>query len=114
MVFGGALVLPAIVASTAVTAYSAISSANEQKRIQRQALAEQQRQNNIANQRATDTAQKQEEAFNRANQQQVDVMNIQDAEKLKSKQGLSGTLLTGNQGVDPDELNLSSNTLLGG
>ena len=107
------MVFTAVVAAAATT-YTAISSANEQRRVQNQALAEQKRQNQIANQRATAEAQKTEEAFNRANQQQVDVMNIQDAEKLKAKQGASGTLLTGNQGVNPDELNLGSNTLLGG
>tara|TARA_Y100000401_G_scaffold2818_1_gene2031 strand:+ start:309 stop:629 length:321 start_codon:yes stop_codon:yes gene_type:complete len=106
------MVFTAIVA--AASTYVGVSAMNEQKRVQQQALAEQKKQNQIANQRAEAEVQKSEEAYNRANQQQVDVMNIQDAEKLKAKQGASGTLLTGNQGVNPEELNLGSNTLLGG
>ena len=114
MVFGGALVVPLVAGAAATSTYVAIKQANDARNAQKAQLAEQRRQNNIANQRAEAEAQKSEEAYNRANQQQVDVMNIQDAEKLKAKQGASGTLLTGNQGVNPDELNLGSNTLLGG
>ena len=39
---------------------------------------------------------------------------VTDASELSAQQGASGTLLTGSMGVDPNQLNLSQNTLLGG
>jgi hypothetical protein len=107
MAFVGAV---AAVASTFV----AIKSSNEQRRIQNQQLAAQRKANEQAQARATAEQQRSEQEYNRANRQNVDVESALDASELSAKQGGSGTMLTGNMGVDPNELNLSKNTLLGG
>jgi len=96
------------------SAYTAISSANEQRRVQKQQLAEQRKANEQAQSRATAEQQRSEQEYNRANRQNVDVTSSLDASELSAKQGASGTMLTGNMGVDPNELNLGKNTLLGG
>jgi len=105
-----------VAAFTAVAAstYVAVSSANEQRRVQQQQLAEQRKANEQAQARATAEQQRTEQEYNRANRQNVDVTSALDASELSAKQGASGTMLTGNMGVDPNELNLSKNTLLGG
>lgn len=100
----------AAVGSTVV----AVSSANNQRKIQEQALADQRQANERAESRALAEQQRSEQEYNRANRQNVDVESAMDASELSAQQGASGTLLTGGSGVDPDQLNLSSNTLLGG
>ena len=96
------------------SAYTAISSANEQRRVQQQQLAEQRKANEQAQARATAEQQRTEQEYNRSNRQNVDVTSALDASELSAQQGASGTLLTGSMGVDPNQLNLSQNTLLGG
>jgi len=94
--------------------YVAIKSSNDQRRVQEKALAEQRQANERAESRAKAEQQRSEQEYNRANRQNVDVESALDASELASKQGASGTLLTGSTGVDPNQLNLGSNTLLGG
>ena len=94
--------------------YVAVKSANEQKKVQQKALDEQRRANTVAETRAKAEAQRSEQEYNRANRQNVDVGSALDASELAARQGASGTLLTGSMGVDPNQLNLSQNTLLGG
>ena len=53
-------------------------------------------------------------AMNRANGKQPDVNGIQSRNALDAKGGVSGTMLTGPQGVDPKTLLLGKTTLLGG
>ena len=92
----------------------AVKSANDQRKVQQQALADQRQANERAEQRAKQEQQRSEQEYNRANRQNVDVESALDASELSAQQGASGTLLTGSMGVDPNELNLSQNTLLGG
>ena len=106
----GVVAAIAAVGSTVV----AVKSANDQRRVQEQALRDQRQANERAEQRAVQEQQRTEQEYNRANRQNVDVTSSLDASELSAKQGASGTLLTGNMGVDPNELNLSQNTLLGG
>jgi len=106
----GVVAAIAAVGSTVV----AVSSANNQRKVQERALEDQRQANERAEQRATAEQQRSEQEYNRANRQDVDVTSALDASELSSQQGASGTLLTGSMGVDPSELNLSQNTLLGG
>lgn len=55
-----------------------------------------------------------EEANNAANRKTPNTASILDQAQQAGKQGASGTMLTGSQGVDPNALNLGKNTLLGG
>ena len=50
---------------------------------------------------------------NRANRKKADVAAVQSKEEQAALSGPAGTMLTGNQGVDPDKLKLGGNTLLG-
>ena len=52
--------------------------------------------------------------YNKANRQTADVGAITDESKLAGKGGAAGTMLTGNQGIATEDLNLGKNTLLGG
>ena len=94
--------------------YVAVTSANEQRKIQKQALEDQRQANERAEQRAQQEQSRAEQEYNRANRQNVDVESALDASELSAQQGASGTLLTGSMGVDPNQLNLNQNTLLGG
>ena len=106
----GVVAAIAAVGSTVV----AVSSANNQRKVQQQALADQRQANERTEQRLKQENQRSEMEYNRANRQNVDVESALDASELSAQEGASGTLLTGSMGVDPNELNLSQNTLLGG
>ena len=106
----GVVAAIAAVGSTVV----AIQSSNQQRKIQQQALEDQRQANERAEARAKAEQQRSEQEYNRANRQNVDVTSAMDASELSAQQGASGTLLTGGSGVDPNQLNLSQNTLLGG
>ena len=106
----GVVAAIAAVGSTVV----AVTSANNQRRIQERALEDQRQANERAEARAKAEQQRSEQEYNRANRQNVDVASAMDASELSAQQGASGTLLTGGSGVDPNQLNLSQNTLLGG
>lgn len=54
-----------------------------------------------------------DEANGRANQKKADITSILAAAQDSAKMGLGGTLLTGAQGVDPNQLLLGKSTLLG-
>ena len=96
------------------TTIASVSAANEQRKIQKKQQEQQQRANEQALTRAEEEKQRSEMEYNRANRQNVDVESALDASKLSTKQGASGTLLTGSMGVNPEELDTSKNTLLGG
>jgi len=93
---------------------ASVSQANEQRKIQKKQLEQQRQANEQALTRAEEEKQRSEQEYNRANRQNVDVESALDASKLSSKQGASGTLLTGSMGVNSEELDTSKNTLLGG
>ena len=106
----GVVAAIAAVGSTVV----AVTSANNQRKVQERALEDQRKANDRAESRAMAEKQRSEQEYNRANRQNVDVESALDASELSAQQGASGTLLTGSMGVDPNQLNLSQNTLLGG
>jgi hypothetical protein len=63
---------------------------------------------------ATKTADLADQAMNRANGKQPSVSGLDSRNVLDAKGGISGTMLTGPQGVDPKSLLLGKTTLLGG
>ena len=98
------------------TVYNAVTNKNaadEAKRQQEAALAEQKKANAVTKQQGEELIQAEQMAYNQANKKKVDVSGITDASKVAGKSGQSGTMLTGPMGVDPEELNLGQNTLLG-
>ena len=107
------MVVTAVVATVASTVV-AVSSANKQRRVQEKALEEQRRSNEKAEQRAVQEEERTEQEYNRANQKRAEIEKTVDESELSAQEGAGGTLLTGPSGVDPNTLNLSKNTLLGG
>jgi hypothetical protein len=104
------MAVTAAVAAVASTGYS-IYSGEQQKKQQEESLRMQQQ----ANKQAVDTAKKQESAaeqnVNAANRKQADVSSILAA--AQDTGNTNQTLLTGPMGVDPNQLALGKNTLLG-
>jgi hypothetical protein len=113
MVFGGALVGPIIAGATVYTAVTAKNQADESKRQQEKALQVQKQANEVAKQQGEELIQAEKMAYNQANKKKVNVAGISDASQMAGKTGQSGTMLTGPMGIDPEELNLGQNTLLG-
>lgn len=54
-----------------------------------------------------------EQDMNRANQKKPNTTSILSAAMQSGKSGVSGTMLTGSQGVSTDQLSLGRSTLLG-
>lgn len=84
------------------SAYSADKQAKAQKSAQRKAQEQMEKQAKSA-----------DEANNRVNQRKPNVAGALLAAQSGGRQGLSGTMLTGPQGVDQSTLVLGRNTLLG-
>lgn len=55
-----------------------------------------------------------DQANNRANGKKPNVAGLMSENAMAAKGGISGTMLTGPGGVDPNELKLGKSTLLGG
>ena len=55
-----------------------------------------------------------DEQMNQANQKRADPNAALDAALQSGKSGVSSTMLTGAQGIDPNQLSLGKSTLLGG
>lgn len=55
-----------------------------------------------------------DQANNRANGKRPNVAGLMSENAMAAKGGISGTMLTGPGGVDPNELKLGKSTLLGG
>lgn len=68
---------------------------------------------NMAADSAKTNASAQEQQFNKLNGKQPDTAAALDQNMQAGKNGPSGTLLTGPQGIDPSKLTLGRNTLLG-
>lgn len=100
----------AAVASTAVSVYNGM----EQKKDAKNALAQNQQAAAEQKKAADAQAKTAEEQMNAANRKSANTASVLDAATQAGKQGASGTMLTGAQGIDPNALNLSKNTLLGG
>lgn len=92
----------AAVAGTAYSIYNGQQQLSVQKKGQQQALTQ-------ANASATAA----DQAMNKANQKRPDVSAILDAATQSGRAGVSGTMLTGAQGVDPSSMSLGRSTLLG-
>lgn len=92
----------ATLAGTAYSIYSGERASEAQSNAQNQAKA-----NALKQEKSAD------EAMNRANMKKPDTAAILDAALQAGKGGASGTMLTGAQGVSPDQLQLGKSTLLG-
>ena len=98
------MVVSAVVATVAATTYGAVTlknQADEQKRAQDRALAEQRRANEQARQQAEAEAQRAEIAYNQANQQQPEVQAIVSRSQEAATQGPAATVLTSGNTVNP-------------
>ena len=91
-----------------------VYSGEQQKRQQRKQLRMQEQANADARKQAKMAADRADIEMNRANRKRADVSSIQSKEEQAALTGPAGTMLTGVQGVDPNQLNLGGNTLLGG
>ena len=85
------------------------ASAQQEKSLQMQEQAQQE-----AKSAAKSQERKSEMAYNAANRKTPDVGAIMSSAEQAAKGGPSGTMLTGPAGVDPNQLALGKNTLLGG
>ena len=91
-----------------------VYSGEQQRRQQKKQLRMQEQANADARKQAKEAADRADVEMNRANRKRADVSAIQSKEEQAALTGPAGTMLTGVQGVDPDQLNLGGNTLLGG
>ncbi len=96
----------AVIAVTAVAAAATIYSSNKAEKAQKRAMAQAQ-----ANAEKQATAA--EQAMNAQNQKRPNTREILDAASLAGRGGISGTMLTGPQGVDKNAMALGRNALLG-
>lgn len=97
-----AIMAGAAVASTAYSIYSGQQQASAQKKAQAQATSQ-------ANAQATAA----DQAMNAANQKRPNTSEILDAATQSGRGGISGTMLTGAQGISRDQLSLGKSALLG-
>jgi len=107
------MVVSAVVIGAASVGYQ-VYQGERQNRQQRKQLRLQEQANADARTRAKEAADRADVEMNRANRKRADVSAIQSKEEQAALTGPAGTMLTGNQGVDYDKLNLGGNTLLGG
>ena len=101
------------IAAVASTGYQ-IYQGQQQKKAQKKQLALQAQANEDARKQAKAEAERADIEYNKANRQTADVSAITDESFLAGKGGGAGTMLTGNMGVDPNQLKLGKSTLLGG
>ena len=106
------MAITAIVVGTVGVGYS-LYAGEQQKKQQKKQLALQEQANRDAKQTAKEQAARAELEMNRANRKRADVSAIQSKEEQSALSGPAGTMLTGVQGVNPDDLTLGGNTLLG-
>lgn len=95
-----------MIAATAVSTFSSIYASQQQ---QKSAGAAQQQ----ARKSAEEQARLADEANGRANQKKADISALLSAAQQSSLTGVSGTMLTGAQGVNANQLLLGKSTLLG-
>ena len=106
------MAITAIVVGTVGVGYS-IYAGEQQKKQQQKSLAMQAKANPEAVKRGQEAADRADVEMNRANRKRADVAAIQSKEEQSALSGPAGTMLTGVQGVNPDDLTLGGNTLLG-
>ena len=108
------MVVAAAVTIGAVATGYMIYSGEQQKEQQKKQLKMQEQANKDAQQRAKEAKDRADVATNKANQKSTNVSALKSKEEQAASVGGGGTMLTGNQGVPEDQLNLGGNTLLGG
>ena len=101
------------IAAVASTGYQ-IYQGQQHKKAQKKQLALQAQANEDARKQAKAEADRADIEYNKANRQTADVSAITDESFLAGKGGGAGTMLTGNMGVDANQLKLGKSTLLGG
>lgn len=106
------MAITAIVVGTVGVGYS-IYAGEQQKKQQQKQLKLQEQANRDAKQAAQEQKDRADVEMNRANRKRADVSAIQSKEEQAALSGPAGTMLTGVQGVNPDDLTLGGNTLLG-
>ena len=108
------MAVTAIVTSAVVGAGVSYYQGQQQKKAQKKQLEQQERFNKEARDRAEKVERQRSEEMNRVNQKRVETGAIRSKEEQAALSGPAGTMLTGVQGVNPDDLTLGGNTLLGG
>lgn len=96
----------AVTAIVAATAAVSIYNVNKQEKAQKSAMAQ-------ARADADRQAKAAEQAMNAQNQKRPNTSEILDAATQAGRAGVSGTMLTGPQGIQKDQLALGRNALLG-
>jgi len=99
--------------ATAGTAYSIVAG-EQGKKAQEEAMQKQQAAQARASRQAEAQATASKAAIRRSEQQAPDVASIMAAAQQSGAGGPAGTMLTGPAGIDPSQLTLGRNTLLGG
>ena len=107
------MVVSAVIVGAA-TVGSQLYASHQQRKQQKKQLALQRQANEDARQRAKEASARADIEFNKANRRRADGSAITQKEEQAAMAGPAGTLLTGVQGVNTDQLNLGGNTLLGG
>jgi len=103
----------AFVAVAAVGVGYSIYSGEKQREQQKKSIKIQKEANEQAKTEAKEAEDRADIEQNRANRKKADVAAVQSKEEQAALSGPAGTMLTGNQGVNPDDLKLGGNTLLG-
>ena len=85
----------------------------EQAEYQRQSLAMQEKAQQESRLAAQEQKKASEQQINAATRKSPDVSSIQAAAEAMQQGGVGSTMLTGPTGIDPNDLKLNKNTLLG-
>ena len=108
------MAVTAIITSAVVGAGTAYYQGQQQKKQHKKQLEQQRKFNEEAKTRAEEAKERADIETNKANRKRADVAAIQSMDEQSALSGPAGTMLTGVQGVNPDNLTLGGNTLLGG
>ena len=108
------MAVTAIATAAVVGVGYSIYSGEKQQQQQKKQLKLQEQANVEAKETAKKEADRADVEMNRANRKKADVAAVKSKEDQSALSGPAGTMLTGNQGVNPDDLKLGGNTLLGG
>jgi len=105
---------PISIGFLAVSALSAGASAHQQKQAQKKQASAQKKALQYADEQARKQADAEAQAHNRLNQKRADPYGMVGAMSAAERGGVSGTMLTGPQGVNIEDMKLGKSTLLGG
>lgn len=106
------LIVASIATAAAGTAYS-VYAGEQGKKAQEDAMRKQEAAQAQATRQAQQQAMESRAAIRRQEQQQPNVAGIMQAAQQTAMGGPSSTMLTGPSGIDPTQLSLGKNTLLG-